>query len=124
MARYSPLLTSARRRVRTMTNNPERGSNSWPQLIPGVQRVRPPLRSLRGSVRRLMKVDPSNAQGTPDSQLLARANGEAGRTGGRSMTIMGRSETKRVAESPAGGTSRTGVRSIRNRGVNRGIIKR
>jgi hypothetical protein len=101
--------------VKILTNNPARKSNNWGRLIPGQARSLNGLR--RRGVRRLMKVDPTTAQGTPDSQLLVAEPGVVGKSGASSPTIMGRTESKRTG---FGG----GKKVIRSDGVNRSLKKR
>lgn len=104
------------RRIRTLSNNPTRGSNNWTNLIPGQSRSLTGL--ARRSVRRLMKVDPSNAQGTPDSQLLVGEAGIKGKQGASPVRIIsGHTESKTTR---FGG----GKRVIGSDGVNRSLKKR
>lgn len=97
--------------ARILTNNPTRGSMSWRGLVRGAKNVR------RG-VRRLMKVDPTTAQGTPDSQLLVGQNGVVGRSGASPVrSVLGRQESTQTA-------SGTGVKRIRDRSQNRSLKRR
>lgn len=108
--------------ARILSNNPERGSNNWRGFVSGgAFRSMFPTISRRG-VRRLMKVDPQNAQGTPDSQILVDENGVAGRTGATSgVRIMG-TQAQRIGT--VGGTGGGAVRRIRNRGKNTRLSRR
>lgn len=107
----SGMKLGGRRRVRTLTNNPQRGSSNWGGFVSrGFGKL---------SVRRLMKVDPANAQGTPDSQLLVGTNGVDGRTGATGVQIVGGIATKTTKGS--GGGDR---KAIRDRGANKSLKKR
>lgn len=108
--------------VRRLTNNPERNSNKWTPRIPrGAFRSRFPTLPRRG-VRRLMKVDPQNAQGTPDSQLLVGEPGVTGKSGAsKGVSVMG-TQAQRIGA--VGGTAGGAVKRIHNKGVNRSLKKR
>lgn len=108
--------------ARILSNNSERGSNNWRGFtkVGAFRSMFPTLP--RRSVRRLMKVDPTNAQGTPDSQLLVDENGIAGRTGATSgVRIMG---TQAQRQGAVGGTGGGAVRRIRDRGKNTRLSRR
>jgi hypothetical protein len=97
--------------ARILTNNPTRGSMSWNGLVRGAKNV-------RRSVRRLMKVDPTKAQGTSDSQLLVGQNGIVGRSGASPVRrVLGRQESTQTATG-------SGVKRIRDRSANRSLKRR
>lgn len=99
-----------------LSNNPLRGGNNWTIAGPKATRYRGLVK--RG-VRRLMKVDPSVAKGTPDSQIITGVNGVQGGTGtGPSgAKVMGRHESKQTAPG-------SGKTVIRTDGVNRSLKRR
>lgn len=100
-------------RVRTLSNNPERGSNRWG----GYKAV---TRAQRG-IRRLMKVDPNNAQGTPASQLKLTTPGMTDNGASKGVSVVGHTEDRAVNS----GTSQTGrPKKIRDRSRNTSLKKR
>lgn len=108
--------------AKILSNNPERGSNNWRGFTsPGAFRSMFPTITRRG-IRRLMKVDPANAQGTPDSQILVDESGVAGRTGATSgVRVMG-TQAQRIGT--VGGTAGGAVKRIRDRGKNTRLSRR
>ena len=103
-------------RVRRTSNNPLRGSNNWTIAGPKATRYRGLVKK---SVRRLMKVDPSVAKGTPDNQIITGVNGVDGGTGHGtpSPRVLGRHESKQTAPG-------SGKKVIRTDGINRSLKKR
>lgn len=100
-------------RVRTLSNNPERGNNKFGGLK-GVSRT-------QRTIRRLMKRDPNTAQGIPQSELPLTTPGtdRAGATKG--VRVVGHTE-KRAVNS---GTSQTGrPKKILDRSRNTSLKKR
>lgn len=98
------------RGVKVLTNNSQRRGNTW-----GGYKGRG---FAKLGIRRLMKVDPANAQGTPDSQLLVGRSGTAGRTGAsKGVAVVGHTETRQP-------TSNASRKKLLNRGTNRTLKKR
>lgn len=118
MAKRTPWLRDMRRPgrtqgVRILTNNPERGNNKFGGL-------RPVTRAQRG-IRRLMKRDPNNAQGTPEKDILLNTKGTDRAGGSRGVTVMGHTESRRTQQ----GTSQQGpTKVIRDRSKNTKLDKR
>jgi hypothetical protein len=96
-------------RPRILTNNPQRASNSFRQLKP--------VGFAERGIRRLMKRDPVNAQGTPASDHLLSTPGMAGQ-GGSSASVKGAAETRQNRP------HNSGVRGIVDRGRNTSLKKR
>jgi hypothetical protein len=72
--------------VKVVTNNPERGSNSFR----GLKAVGFGART----IRRLVKTDPNNAQNQKDG--LLQTPGMSGNGGTRGVSIKGKTESRRV----------------------------
>lgn len=101
------------RGVRILSNNAERGSTKWGGL-------RPVTRAQRG-IRRLMKTDPNNAQGTPERDVLLNTRGTDRAGASRGVSVMGHTESRRVKE----GTSQSGgPKVIQDRSRNTKLDKR
>jgi hypothetical protein len=100
----STVRSATRRRVRTLTNNPERGSSNFSGFVN--------MGYAKRGIRRLMKRDESVAQGTPDDQILVGTSGVAGRTGASSPRIISHTEDRTRGFG-------TGQRVIKDRGQNK-----
>src|SRR6266516_2838743 len=76
------------RGVKTLSNNPERASNSWPgyKAVGYAQR----------KVRTLMKRDRQNAQGTPADQFRLQTDGMSDNGASKGVTVKGHTESRAV----------------------------
>lgn len=86
--------SAARRRVRTLTNNAYRGSNNWSGFKTAGLGM--------GGVRRLMKKDPSVAQGMSPAEMRPMMTTSGMSDGGRSQGVRTLSKSKTAA--PNAGT--------------------